>query len=623
MFERLYELGKTVARRQSREEIHELLRDPIAADYKNVVEIIFSGDGSALESVTPRQLAPSELEKIIYKKGAPNGFDLTAISKFAEVPTKTVNRVKKAVYAIAKGLDTNRHPKSKVKLEAAAKTLDAQQSRITSQVEQAVNALELNVENRGLLSVGFKSGSKVTAVWQMPEVSEFLVEQSMVGYGKNDTLGDCIANDARCSVCRQQKPEVFGNFSELKSYNLDKPGMIAGGFATSQTARNLPVCPECAATVALGINTALTLLAYKMAGQSYLVLPQCDDYELRDLFIELAEEQQNRQSLHEKELERKVEDEKELIEYLTEDDGEIFGKVAKNFATHDRISLKLVFYESEQQSWKIRAEIDQVLPSRVRDIFAAKKIVERRSWNGDGKAFVSMSLIREFAGGSFTNSKREFLGHIDAVFTSRKLDVRSVLRNIVDQILIAFKRDEKKAGYVIRRALMLYDFYQCLGIIQISKGKAMNNAMSEKTPYGKYLDVNAEFFGSPAKRVAFLTGALVRCVMNAQYDKLKSTPFAKKLKGLRITPEMLRKLLGQSKEKLRAYDADHYPANRGLIELLCDQWVACGDIEAFDLSIDEITFFFTVGMTLNYHVTQEFAKDEASADSAAELQASS
>ena len=219
-----------------------------------------------------------------------------------------------------------------------------------------------------------------------------------------------------------------------------------------------------------------------------------------------------------------------------------------------------------------------------------------------------MSIVREFAGGSFTNSRREFLSHVDAVFTGKKLDGKMILRNIVDQILIAFKRDEKKAGYTIRRGLMLIDFYQQLKILLEQKGVPMNTKLGTKSVYGQFLDANPEFFGTAEKRVAFLTGALVRCVMNAQYDKLKSTPFSKKLKGMRVNSQMLRKLLADCKEKLRAYDADYYPNNQHLMELLCEQWVTCGD--SFKLSTDETTFCFTVGLTLNYHVTQEFGKQD-------------
>lgn len=598
MFQRLFELGSTIARRDSLHEVHDLLKDPIADDYKNIVEIEFGNDG-AFVAVHSRQISTTEKNKVLYKKGAPNGFDSTAVSKFAEVPSKTVNRVRKAVAAIAKAVTEESNSALHEQLSAVSNSFESHQDEIAEQVAQAVKDLELNVENRGLLSASITRRKKLVPLWSLDETAELVIDSSMSGYGTNDKAGDCIEKDAVCSVCIRERPVVFGNFSKLKTYNLDKPGMIAGGFANSQTARNFPVCPECAAKLALGINKATTLLAYKMAGQSYLVLPQCHNDELRDRFVELAEQRRNGESLHE-----------EHLGQLTDDENEILDLVAEKFGDQDQVSMKFVFFDSEQQSWKIRGEVDQVLPSRIREVFDAKKLVERRGWRGE-KDFISMGLIREFAGGSFANSRREFLGHIDAVLSGKSLSPEGVLRNLVDQILIAMKRDEKKAIYVVRRAFLLFDFYQQLAVIPLTEGKPMSSTLTEKSSYGKYLHANPQFFGgdhSSEKCVAFLTGALVRCVMNAQYEKLKSTPFSKKLRGMRITPEMLRKLVAESKEKLRAYEADQYPSNRNLLELICDQWVACGN--EFSLSADETTFLFTVGMTLNYHIIQEFGKED-------------
>lgn len=592
MFQLLYELGQTVAKSEGRSEIHDLLKDPIADEYKNLVEIQFDSSDEFV-SVVFRRIDRNEKNSLLYKSGPPNGFDATALSKFAEDPTKTTNRVRKAVAGIAKQLK-DEHAELKTQLTAVAKCMESNLDPIANDVKSAVKLLELDVTNRGLLSVSVHRDGNYVPVWSLPEVASTLVAQSMVSYGKVDTPGDSTREDAICCICKEVCDTVFGNFSELKTYNLDKPGMIAGGFVVSQTVNNFPVCPKCAATLSLGISAATTLCNYKMAGQPYLILPQCFEEEVREHFLELAKEKRSPESLREEDLNA-----------LTEDESEILRETATRFGTADQLSLKFVFFESDQQSWKIKGEVDQVLPSQVAKIFNAKKFVEQRSWCGE-KDFVSMSLVREFAGGSFMNSRREFLAHVDAIFSGKQIDEKCVLRSVVDQILIALKRDEKKAGYVIKRALLLFDFYKKLEIIPALEGHTMNTVLSDKSCYGRFIDANPDFFGSPRKRLAFLTGALVKCVMNAQYEKLKSTPFSKKLRGMRITDEMLRRLLSDSKEKLRAYEADQFALNRDLIELICEQWVAAATEPP--LSVDETTFLFTVGMSLEYHVRQEFGK---------------
>ena len=249
-------------------------------------------------------------------------------------------------------------------------------------------------------------------------------------------------------------------------------------------------------------------------------------------------------------------------------------------------------------------ELDHVLPSRIRAVLDAKSASEARPWRHE-KQFVSTEIVREFAGGSFTKSQRNVLTHLDAIFSGNTLDEAQVLRNIVDHLLAEFRRDLKHAGFAVSRAFLLYDFYRKLQIIPSEKGEQMNTPIAEKSSYGHFLDENSEFFGAPAKRVAFLTGALVRCVMDVQYKRLNSTPFEKKLKGMRVTEHSLKRLLHDSEAKLQVYDVDHL--HRDLLELLSQQWVETGK-KGFDITDDEASFNFALGLNLNFHITSTYPK---------------
>ena len=591
MFQRLYELGETLAEMDKKDQLHDFFRENIAEEYKNLVSIKFDKDGN-FHSVDGAQITSKRLNALVYKNGPGNGTDPTAISKFGEFPFKTVKRVGKAVKGIAEAIEDKQ-------ILQAAESYTNNQKEITALVEQKVDELELNIGSRGLLSVALETDDGFNHLCENDEVLKWFVDDSLAGYGKSKkgANDDCLAENATCSICHQVADRIFGNFNELKTYNLDKPGMITGGFSNHQTARNLPICELCAGKVSLGLNTALTSFSYRMAGQTYLLLPECINSELREIVVELAREKRERETLRDDELGA-----------ITEDEDEILTELADRFAESDQVSLKFIFYEAKNESWRVKAEIDQVLPSRLKAVLDAKKAVERRPWRGD-KDFLSMSVVREFAAAVSTNSKREFLAQVSAIFAGKTIDRNLVLRNCVDTILKAMKQDEKKANWVVRRAWMLLDFYQTLSIISPQKGKPMNTNLSEKSSYGKFLDLNPDFFGTPEKRVAFLTGALARSVMNAQSKKLGSTPFSKKFRGMRINKDSLKKLLADSQEKLRAYDADNFSSNRNLIELICEQWVACGD--KFSLTQDETTFLFTVGMTLNYHVTTEYPVEKS------------
>ena len=68
MFQRLYELGQTIAEMDSRQELHELLRDPIAEEYQNLVEIVFSEDGANLKTSKQGNCPQSNLKRCCIKK---------------------------------------------------------------------------------------------------------------------------------------------------------------------------------------------------------------------------------------------------------------------------------------------------------------------------------------------------------------------------------------------------------------------------------------------------------------------------------------------------------------------------------------------------------------------------
>lgn len=592
MFQLLLDLGKTIAAREGRKDVVELLRDPIPDEYRNAVVITFDGKSNQYIRSEAVELSPSKREAILYKKGPPNGYDATAVSFFSGAAGNTVKRVGKSLQAIA---DWAMHPADEAapdnEVVGLAKSFQEHIDKITDDVVCCVETLELNVENRGMLLVATDDAGKLRPVWQLPLTKRFMVARAMQQYG-TCCNAQCQASNAECSLCRRVRNVVFGNFSELKSYILDKPGMIAGGFEIEQAARNFPVCEECAAHVALGINYAETQLTFKMAGQSYLMLPQCFDDSIRDEFIDIGEFRDSRRtdSLHE-----------DSVVRITDDEEEILEEVAKRFGTTDRISLKLVFFEKDKAAWKICGEVDQVLPSRIREVFDAKTACEKQPWRYE-KHFVSTELVREFAGGTFTGSQRYILAHLDAIFAGKQLDGRQVLRNIIDQLLVEYRQNVKRAGFAVNRAFLLYDFYRNLRIIPVDEGKPMENAIAQKSAYGRFLDENHEFFGTPAKRVSFLTGALVRCVMSAQYERLNSTPFEKKLKGMRVSEASLKKLLADAEHKLQVYDADHF--HRNLLELLSEQWVATKG--CFDISDDEATFCFALGLNLNYYVTSTY-----------------
>ena len=111
-----------------------------------------------------------------------------------------------------------------------------------------------------------------------------------------------------------------------------------------------------------------------------------------------------------------------------------------------------------------------------------------------------------------------------------------------------------------------------------------------------------EFFGglspmlsTPAARGIFLLGVLTELLVNKQYTERGSKPFLKQLKGLRLTENDIRGLLPRVQNKLTEYESFD-KGKRQLAEEISTYLLQAG--ESWDLSTDEINFYFAAGMNL-------------------------
>jgi CRISPR-associated protein Csh1 len=106
------------------------------------------------------------------------------------------------------------------------------------------------------------------------------------------------------------------------------------------------------------------------------------------------------------------------------------------------------------------------------------------------------------------------------------------------------------------------------------------------------LTENEEFLNSDAKRGLFLFGVLTQFLLDIQHIERDATPFRKQLNSLKLSPAYIRKLYPQVIEKFEQYGKNYYRKLEGTISELF--LTAKMD----DLTNDEISFYFTTGMTL-------------------------
>jgi CRISPR-associated protein Csh1 len=106
-----------------------------------------------------------------------------------------------------------------------------------------------------------------------------------------------------------------------------------------------------------------------------------------------------------------------------------------------------------------------------------------------------------------------------------------------------------------------------------------------------FFESNKAFFGSDAKKAAFLEGILTQKLLNIQFTDKKATPFRDKLHGLRMNEALIKRLLPEIQNKLEEYKKNYY---RDLEEIITRYFVLSG-VNWIE-SNDDLSFYFVLGM---------------------------
>ena len=189
---------------------------------------------------------------------------------------------------------------------------------------------------------------------------------------------------------------------------------------------------------------------------------------------------------------------------------EIFLEEFDTFS--DQMAFALIFFKQDKAAWRIQAEIQQVLPSRMRELNEAVKFVKNapdlcyEKEGAEKQMEISASLIRHFSEASETKSDEIFRAWLVALFEKKQIHYPHFFHHQVKRIISVGRRRSNLLHSTLRQAWALY-LYACLTqlIIPPKKGENMEGVIPE-SPYGHYITDHPEFFDCPEKAVAFLTG---------------------------------------------------------------------------------------------------------------------
>lgn len=434
-------------------------------------------------------------------------------------------------------------------------------------------------------------------------------ENASVEYYKDFyTLKDnrIIGTNLACSMCLTAQEELWGYVSVFNFYTSKTEfAPIAGGFKKELAHRNYPVCPDCASKLKKLHPVVNKYFRFKFCGFDYLLIPETVKTSINDDLMPLIVDIMV--TLHDSEpgtpihLKTRLGDfslgeRKRLIDSYSKD---IFDCLAQ---TNNNASYTMLFFEESNAQFKILLSIEDVFPSQFQAIFAAKARAEDhdifKNLPGANKGEVydlefRFDSLKEFLPindrieGNFS---KVFLETTRNIFMQKSVSFSFLLQRMMGTIRRRFT-NEQNFELCTRKAFIVLKFLSYLNILDTFD----NNSIKEVTMTGKYAEFFVEhkdFFDSGAKQYVFLTGVLTQLLLNIQLRDKSSAPFRKRLNGLKLNKDIIGRIFTEAVEKLNQYGKNFY---WDLEQDIADLAVK-GGLEK--LSNDEISYFFTLGMTL-------------------------
>jgi len=599
MIEAVYKIGRISPKKDFLEEFIE----EIDNNYKNIFKIkidITDANNPKYLGIDYEENDLSKKLKYFYKRGSANGPDKTPTSKITTINKTFKNKLKNY---FKKFLNENK----KLLSNEEQNLIKALQNLMDENFDKIKNDLINFGEQNGFLKDkdSFKEPSVITFLFRKNGIDYYIGDMDLfVNVFKNNENESyksfyiksnvtSKADKRYCFICNKIAEEVWGFVNTYNFYTADKKSYIAGGFNPSFMWRNYPVCSDCAKTLERGKKYIEENLAYKFCGFNYYLIPWLvfDDEETLMQTIKRFKNYPNFSSQKQKSA---------LIEKTEE---RILRELSK---LSNQINLNFLFYEKSKATFKILLFLREIAPSRLKFLIEKMDAVDNtpRKFNifkeiktrKDPLNFnFSFAFLREF----FPNSKidgkydKYFLEILNSIFIGKDIDINFLLRRFMEKIRREFLNDQWYEPSVLKGYKILL-YLEEINLLK-RRRKDMKN-------YGNNFEeffAENSIFDDETKKALFLEGVLAQKLLNIQYQERNATPFRSRLNGLKIDEKTAKRLLPEIINKLEEYDKNYY---RKLEETL-GEYLVKSNFSHY--SVDELSFYFTLGMVLEKHFRQE------------------
>ncbi|MFA0960190.1 TM1802 family CRISPR-associated protein [Roseivirga sp. BDSF3-8] len=208
-----------------------------------------------------------------YRKGSARGGDITLTTKFGDFTKKMNTLVQNQLPALV-AVAEKHAPEEMGLFRSLKKAFEEQQEVILAALQEKYDSLGDKTEQN-------KAGFTVRMVEPdgtlRPLTHYKTIQQQLEGHGLTGKYEKyskkSLAKKKVCSVCREQKPEVYGFASPFKYATVDKPGFVSGYFDQRRNWANYPV-KDCALELEVGKTYVVNALQKRFHHRNFYMIPK-------------------------------------------------------------------------------------------------------------------------------------------------------------------------------------------------------------------------------------------------------------------------------------------------------------------------------------------------------------
>lgn len=558
MIEAIAQIGKMALEKQGEASVVDQLVENPGYPSCVLISLRVDGEGSTVWEGCEVEECGSDYKKYLFRSGSTRGTNYSPTARITTIENTYDQKVLGWFRKVNRVMDDPF-------LRSIEHVLVQQQEAILHEIK---DKLSLSGE-RAIVSL------KINGAY----LYDWMSFQDAFLYLVNEKDMELAAHHQVCAICGERQDTVIGKLSVFRFYTLDKPGFITGGFDEAKAWRNYPVCLSCKSHIEEGRKFIESYLQYRFYGFSYLAIPKLLIPAGRDVLDELLEYLVNGKKdirIHQDQAESFMTTEEDLLGTLQDYD--------------NSLSLQLLFLQKIQSAERILLLIEDVLPSRISELFRSKRVTEALLYGEDRYPF-HFGFIRTFFPSGVYD--KYFLQVVEYVFQKKPLSISFFFPlPLLEQLRADFHDYEAGDGSFVaktRQAIAVMIFLEQAGVL-VRKG--------DQVVEGKFAHLFETYGGqleSPEKQAVFLLGALTQMLLDIQQQQRGSKPFLKQLMGLKMDQQAIKGLLPKVIGKLEEYES-YYGGHRQLAEEISHLFLSSSP--RWKLSVDELNFYFACGMNL-------------------------